>query len=65
MAYSARVLPGCGDPGSFGDLQGKAGENGQRGMCHHGVGVTLDRRTLGVANCTKSDRYRLGPSSVP
>jgi hypothetical protein len=32
-------------------LQGKMRENGQRGSCHRGMGVTLDRRLRRQGNC--------------
>jgi hypothetical protein len=44
-------------------LQGKMRENGQRGACHHGVGVTSDRR-LRVEEILHWGRYRLGLLSV-
>jgi len=44
-------------------LQGKTRENGQRGLCHYGMGSTLDRR-LRVWVTAHWGRYRLGLLSV-
>jgi hypothetical protein len=44
-------------------FQGKTRENGQRGLCHHGVGSTSDRR-LRIGETLCWGRYRLGLLSV-
>ncbi len=44
-------------------VQGKMRENGQLGTCHHGMGVTTDRRLRGTKTLHWG-RYRLGLLSV-